>query len=91
VRIIPEFDAPAHVGNGWQFPGAEGFTVCYEKRPWYQIDFVKLIAIFFMSSLWASRLMAVKKGSLSDAAAEKAIEFSSPSLAFSAADPDSES
>ena len=19
VRILPEFDAPAHVGNGWQF------------------------------------------------------------------------
>ena len=35
VRIIPEFDAPAHVGYGWQYPGAEDFTVCLGKQPWY--------------------------------------------------------
>ena len=34
VRIIPEFDAPAHVGYGWQYPGAENFTVCLDKQPW---------------------------------------------------------
>ena len=34
VRIIPEFDAPSHVGNGWQFPGGENFTVCRNKQPW---------------------------------------------------------
>ena len=35
VRIIPEFDAPAHVGSGWQVPELEKYTVCFEKRPWY--------------------------------------------------------
>ena len=34
VRIIPEFDAPAHVGSGWQGPDLEKYTVCVEKRPW---------------------------------------------------------
>lgn len=34
VRIIPEFDAPAHVGLGWQYPGAEKYTVCINKEPW---------------------------------------------------------
>lgn len=34
VRIIPEFDAPAHVGLGWQYPGAENYTVCINKEPW---------------------------------------------------------
>merc|ERR1711962_131684 len=34
VRIIPEFDAPAHVGYGWQYPGAEDYTVCLGKQPW---------------------------------------------------------
>merc|ERR1712117_868373 len=31
VRVIPEFDQPAHVGEGWQFPGAEDLTVCMDK------------------------------------------------------------
>ena len=35
VRIIPEFDQPGHVGNGWQFPGAENYTVCTNMEPWY--------------------------------------------------------
>ena len=35
VRVIPELDQPAHVGNGWNFPGAEDFTVCLNKEPWY--------------------------------------------------------
>ncbi len=35
VRIIPEFDAPSHVGAGWQYPGAENFTVCFRQEPWY--------------------------------------------------------
>ena len=26
VRVLPEFDAPAHVGNGWQFGEKEGET-----------------------------------------------------------------
>ena len=36
VRVIPEFDQPAHVGNGWQFPGAEDLTVCMNQEPWYK-------------------------------------------------------
>ncbi|XP_072394707.1 chitooligosaccharidolytic beta-N-acetylglucosaminidase-like [Diabrotica undecimpunctata] len=31
VKIIPEFDAPAHVGEGWQ---DSGFVVCLNAQPW---------------------------------------------------------
>lgn len=31
VRIIPEFDAPAHVGEGWQ---NTDFVVCFNAKPW---------------------------------------------------------
>jgi len=37
VRVLPEFDAPAHVGNGWQFGEKEGkgkLAVCVNKEPW---------------------------------------------------------
>jgi len=37
VRVLPEFDAPAHVGNGWQFGEAEGkgrLAVCVNQEPW---------------------------------------------------------
>lgn len=33
VRVLPEFDAPAHVGEGWQWIG-ENTTVCFKKEPW---------------------------------------------------------
>ncbi len=33
--MIPEFDQPAHVGYGWNFPGAETYTVCVGVEPWY--------------------------------------------------------
>ena len=35
--MLPEFDAPAHVGNGWQFGEKEGLgrlAVCVEQEPW---------------------------------------------------------
>uniref|UniRef100_A0A336MGX8 Beta-hexosaminidase n=1 Tax=Culicoides sonorensis TaxID=179676 RepID=A0A336MGX8_CULSO len=31
VRVIPEFDAPAHVGEGWQ---NTGLTACFNAQPW---------------------------------------------------------
>jgi len=37
VRVLPEFDAPAHVGNGWQFGEREGLgrlAVCVNQEPW---------------------------------------------------------
>ena len=37
VRVLPEFDAPAHVGNGWQFGEKEGkgkLAVCVNQEPW---------------------------------------------------------
>ena len=34
VRIVPEFDAPSHVGLGWQFSDVKQFTVCISKEPW---------------------------------------------------------
>jgi len=39
VKVLPEFDAPAHVGNGWQFveenhPEWGRLAVCVNKEPW---------------------------------------------------------
>ena len=34
VRILPELDAPAHVGSGWQWGPSEGLgdlLACYNK------------------------------------------------------------
>lgn len=31
VRVIPEFDAPAHVGEGWQ---GLNLTACFNYQPW---------------------------------------------------------
>ncbi|XP_014253586.1 chitooligosaccharidolytic beta-N-acetylglucosaminidase isoform X2 [Cimex lectularius] len=36
IRVIPEFDAPAHVGEGWQFASDENVTVCFKAEPWTQ-------------------------------------------------------
>lgn len=33
VKVIPEFDAPAHVGEGWQWVGHNA-TVCFKAEPW---------------------------------------------------------
>ncbi|XP_057328353.1 chitooligosaccharidolytic beta-N-acetylglucosaminidase-like [Microplitis mediator] len=33
VRVLPEFDAPAHVGEGWQWVG-DNATVCFRAEPW---------------------------------------------------------
>ena len=41
VRVLPEFDAPAHVGNGWQFGESEGkgkLAVCVNQEPWQVSD-----------------------------------------------------
>jgi hexosaminidase len=39
VKIVPEFDAPAHVGNGWQFaeqkhPEWGRLAVCNNQEEW---------------------------------------------------------
>ncbi|CAG9857968.1 unnamed protein product [Phyllotreta striolata] len=31
VKVVPEFDAPAHVGEGWQ---DTGYLVCLNAQPW---------------------------------------------------------
>jgi len=41
VKVLPEFDAPAHVGNGWQFaeekhPDWGKLAVCVNKEPWQE-------------------------------------------------------
>lgn len=33
VQVLPEFDAPAHVGEGWQ---NTNLTVCFNQQPWSQ-------------------------------------------------------
>ncbi|XP_021924900.1 chitooligosaccharidolytic beta-N-acetylglucosaminidase isoform X2 [Zootermopsis nevadensis] len=33
IRVVPEFDAPAHVGEGWQWAGPN-VTVCVNAQPW---------------------------------------------------------
>ncbi|XP_069701627.1 chitooligosaccharidolytic beta-N-acetylglucosaminidase isoform X2 [Periplaneta americana] len=35
IRVIPEFDAPAHVGEGWQWAGPN-VTVCVNAQPWIE-------------------------------------------------------
>nr|XP_045625960.1 chitooligosaccharidolytic beta-N-acetylglucosaminidase-like [Procambarus clarkii]XP_045625961.1 chitooligosaccharidolytic beta-N-acetylglucosaminidase-like [Procambarus clarkii] len=37
IRVLPEFDAPAHVGNGWQWAEKQGLgklAVCVNREPW---------------------------------------------------------
>ena len=34
IRVIPEFDSPAHVRFGWRQPGWEDYTVCVDHQPW---------------------------------------------------------
>ena len=37
VRVLPEFDQPAHCGNGWQWGEKKGLgklAVCVNKEPW---------------------------------------------------------
>ena len=41
VKVLPEFDAPAHVGNGWQFaeekhPEWGRLAVCVNQEPWQE-------------------------------------------------------
>ncbi|KAG8035909.1 hypothetical protein G9C98_003035 [Cotesia typhae] len=35
VRVIPELDAPAHVGEGWQWVGNDS-VVCFRAKPYYR-------------------------------------------------------
>ncbi|KAG7159965.1 Chitooligosaccharidolytic beta-N-acetylglucosaminidase-like 6 [Homarus americanus] len=42
IRIVPELDAPAHVGNGWQWGETHGLgklAVCVNKEPWLSYCF----------------------------------------------------
>ncbi|KAK8737037.1 hypothetical protein OTU49_004769 [Cherax quadricarinatus] len=37
IRVLPEFDAPAHVGNGWQWTEQQGLgklALCVNREPW---------------------------------------------------------
>lgn len=36
VRVLPEFDAPAHVGEGWQ---KKELTTCFNAQPWKDSEF----------------------------------------------------
>ncbi|KAK6631058.1 hypothetical protein RUM44_003231 [Polyplax serrata] len=33
IRVVPEFDAPAHVGEGWNALGQD-LTTCFKWQPW---------------------------------------------------------
>ncbi|XP_053681689.1 chitooligosaccharidolytic beta-N-acetylglucosaminidase [Sabethes cyaneus] len=40
IRVILEFDAPAHVGNGWQWApkaGLGNIAVCINEQPWRRL------------------------------------------------------
>ena len=47
VRVLPEFDAPAHVGNGWQFGEKEGkwFHIVIGIIIWYLFQKLKKIRL----------------------------------------------
>jgi hexosaminidase len=37
VKVVPELDAPAHAGNGWQWGSSEGLgelSLCVNAEPW---------------------------------------------------------
>ncbi|RHY72467.1 hypothetical protein DYB38_012762, partial [Aphanomyces astaci] len=39
VRVVPELDAPAHAGSGWEWGPAAGLgelTLCYGANPWFE-------------------------------------------------------
>jgi hexosaminidase len=39
VQVIPEIDAPAHAGNGWQWGSERGMgdlSLCINQQPWIQ-------------------------------------------------------
>ncbi|KAK4308140.1 hypothetical protein Pmani_020138 [Petrolisthes manimaculis] len=39
IRLVPEIDGPAHVGNGWQWGPKEGLgnlAVCVNQEPWQE-------------------------------------------------------
>ena len=33
VRVLPEFDTPAHVGAGWEAV-SPSHTLCVDREPW---------------------------------------------------------
>lgn len=40
VKIVPEFDEPAHVGFGWEWGPSAGLgnlVVCLNEDPWYDL------------------------------------------------------
>ncbi|XP_050693934.1 chitooligosaccharidolytic beta-N-acetylglucosaminidase-like isoform X2 [Eriocheir sinensis] len=39
IRVLPEFDAPAHVGHGWEWGELQGLgklAVCVAREPWQE-------------------------------------------------------
>merc|ERR1711899_588247 len=62
VRVLPEFDAPAHVGNGWQFGEAEGrgkLAVCVNQEPgriivWNHLAVSSTLSTLMCTQPWAS-------------------------------------
>ena len=37
VKVVPELDAPAHVGSGWEWGQSQGLgqlVLCLDKKPW---------------------------------------------------------
>lgn len=40
IRVLPEFDAPSHVGEGWQHfvdkNTGRGYLNCFKSTPWLQ-------------------------------------------------------
>ena len=48
VRVLPELDAPAHVGNGWQFGEREGMgrlALCVNQARGHNLTSSRIIHI----------------------------------------------
>lgn len=45
IRVLPEIDAPAHVGEGWQ---DTGLTVCFNVSTMIHVNWLLPVSLFVL-------------------------------------------